>query len=65
VKERIEAAIKCIPITPSILRVQEKIKGAVERSMLSGALAKQRVHDLSIAEQERAARDVPNNRKVI
>ena len=33
--------------------------------MLSSALAKQRVHDLSIAEQERAARDVPNNCRVI
>jgi hypothetical protein len=33
--------------------------------MLSSALAKQRVHDLSITKQERAAQDVPNNRRVV
>jgi hypothetical protein len=33
--------------------VQDKIEGAAERSMLSGALAKQRVYDLGITEQER------------
>jgi hypothetical protein len=33
--------------------------------MLSSALAKQRVHDLSIAKQERATREALNNCKVI
>jgi hypothetical protein len=65
VKERMEAAMKGIPITPSVLQVQEKIEGAAERSMLSGALAKQRVHDLGIAEQERAVREAPDNRRVV
>jgi hypothetical protein len=45
--------------------VQEKVENAAERSMLSGALAKQRVHDLSIAEQERERRNEKDNNKVI
>ena len=53
------------PITPSVLRVQEKVEGAAERSMLSGALAKQRVHDLSIAEQEREKRKDKDNNKIV
>ena len=48
-RERIEAAINGIPITPSVKRIQEKVKGAAERLILSGALAKQRVYDLSLA----------------
>jgi hypothetical protein len=65
VKERIEATISGTPITPSVKRVQEKIKGAAERSILSSALAKQRVHDLSLAEQEREKRKNTDNNKVV
>jgi hypothetical protein len=65
VKEGIKVAIKDIPIIPLVKHVQEKIEGAAERSILSGALVKQRVHDLSIAKQEQAARDNPDNRKII
>jgi hypothetical protein len=45
-----------IPITPSVLRVQEKVEAASERSILAGALARQRVLDLGLAEKERLAR---------
>jgi hypothetical protein len=65
VKERIEAAINGTPITPSVKRVQEKVEGATERSMLSRALAKQRVHDLSLAAQEREKRDDRDNGRIV
>jgi hypothetical protein len=39
-----------IPITLSVLQVQDKVAQALEQSMLAGALATNRVHDLSIAE---------------
>jgi hypothetical protein len=65
VKERIEAAINGTPITPSVKRVQEKVEGAAERSILSGALAKQRVYDLSLAAQEREKRDNKDNGKIV
>jgi hypothetical protein len=39
-----------IPITPSVLQVQDKVLQALERSILVGALSTNRVHDLSIAE---------------
>jgi hypothetical protein len=45
-----------IPITPSVLRIQEKVEAASERSILAGALARQRVLDLGLAEKERLAR---------
>jgi hypothetical protein len=45
-----------IPITPSVLRVQEKVEAASERSILASALARQRVLDLGLAEKERLAR---------
>lgn len=48
-KERIEAAINGTLNTPSVKHVQEKIKGAAERSILSRTLTKQRVYDLSLA----------------
>jgi len=62
---RIEAALSGTPITPSVKRVQEKLEGAAERSILSGALAKQRVHDLSLAEQERESRNAPDNSRIV
>jgi hypothetical protein len=39
-----------IPITPSVLRVQDKVTQAVEQSMLAGALTTNKVYNLSIAE---------------
>jgi len=45
-----------IPITPTVIRVQDKVEAASQRSMLSGALAKHRIHDLSIAEAARLKR---------
>ena len=49
VRERIEAVMNSILITLSVKCVQKKVKGAAEWLILSGALAKQRVHDLSLA----------------
>jgi hypothetical protein len=65
VKERIEAVMNGILITPSIKHVQEKVEGIAEQSILSGALVKQRVHDLSLAEQEREKRNDRDNGRII
>jgi hypothetical protein len=64
-KERIEAAMEGVSIIPFVKHVQEKIEGAVEWLILSGAFAKQRVHDLSIAEQERSVCNDPDNHKIV
>ena len=45
-----------IPITPSVLQVQDKVAQATERSILAGVLATNRIHDLSIAEAARKER---------
>jgi hypothetical protein len=45
-----------IPITPSVLQVQDKVSQALEQSMLAGALATNQVHDLTIAETARKER---------
>jgi hypothetical protein len=45
-----------IPITPSVLRVQDKVSQASEQSMLARALSTNKVHDLSIAEAARKER---------
>jgi hypothetical protein len=65
VQEQIKVAINSIPITLPIRRVQEKVEGAAERSILSSALAKQRVYDLGIIEQERAKRNNKDNNKIV
>jgi hypothetical protein len=39
-----------ILITPLVLRVQDKVAQATERSMLARTLATNRIHDLSITE---------------
>ena len=49
-------SINGIPITPSVLHVQEKVEAASERSILASALARQRVLDLGLAEKKRLAR---------
>jgi hypothetical protein len=54
-----------IPIILSVKHIQEKVKGIAERSILSGALAKQRVHDLSLTEQEREKRNNRDNGRII
>ena len=53
-----------IPITPSVLRVQDKVAQASERSMLARALATNRVHDLSIAEAARKERKEASSKVV-
>ena len=65
VKERLEAAVHGVPITPSVLRVQEKVEGTAERSMLSGALAMQRIYDLNLAAVERQKRGERSNNKIM
>jgi hypothetical protein len=64
-KKRIEVAINGTPITLSVKRVQEKVESALEQSMLSKALAKQRVHDLSLAAQEQEKRDNKDNGRIV
>ena len=44
------------PVTPSVIRVANKVEKASQRSMLAGALATNRIHDLSIAEAARQKR---------
>ena len=38
------------PITPSVIRIAEKIEKAAETSMLSGALSKHRLQDMATTE---------------
>ena len=64
-RERIEAVMNSILITTSVKRMQEKVEGTVERPILSGALTKQSVYDLSFAAQEREKRKDKDNIKVI
>jgi hypothetical protein len=40
IKSRTMQLMNGIPITPSVLRVQEKVEAALERSILAGALAR-------------------------
>jgi hypothetical protein len=44
------------PITPSMVRVQDKIEKASETSMLTGALSTNLLRDLTIAEDARKSR---------
>jgi hypothetical protein len=53
-----------IPITPSVLRVQDKVAQATERLMLARALATNRIHDLSIAEAARKERKEASSKVV-
>ncbi len=53
VQSRQAAAIKGTPITPSVIRVIDKLESSAQRSMYSGALSTHRVHDLSIAAARR------------
>jgi hypothetical protein len=50
------AAINGIPITLTVVRVQDKVEAALQRSMLLGALAKQRVYDMGLVEAVRQKR---------
>ena len=53
-----------IPITPLVLRVQDKVSQASERSMLARALSTNRVHDLTIAEAARKERKEASDKVV-
>lgn len=54
IRERTLGAIeRQEPITPSVLRVQDKLESISRSSMLKGALASNRLYDLSIAEARR------------
>jgi hypothetical protein len=48
--QTISAIDSDILITPSVLRVQDKVAQATERLILAGALATNRIHNLSITE---------------
>jgi vacuolar-type H+-ATPase subunit E/Vma4 len=53
IRSRTVEAIQGVPITPSVVRVQDKIEKASETSMLTGALSTNRLRDLTIAEDAR------------
>jgi hypothetical protein len=53
-----------IPITPSVLRVQDKVAQAAERSILARALSTNRIYDLSIAEAARKERKEASGKAV-
>jgi hypothetical protein len=54
VKGRMQAAIgNEQPLTPSVAHVQNKLEKSAQRSMLSGALSKNRLYDLSLAAERR------------
>ena len=65
VAQRIDDAINGTPLTPSVKRVHDKVERAAERLIISGGLTKQRVHDLSIIEQERERRNDKDNNKIV
>jgi hypothetical protein len=52
-KRQIESLEQGEPITPSVIRVADKIEKASEASMLAGALSTHRLHDLASAEAMR------------
>jgi hypothetical protein len=54
-----------IPVTPLVIRVQDKVEQALQRSILAGALATNRVYDLSVAEKARAAKKNLKGNKII
>jgi hypothetical protein len=60
-----KAAMDGTPVTPLVIRVQDKVEQASQRSILAGALVTNRVHDLSIAEKARAARKDPKGNKIV
>ncbi len=64
IKERIIAVINGIPVTPTVVRVQDKVEAASQRSILSGTLAKQRVHDLGLVEAVQQKRKVDSGKVV-
>jgi C-terminal processing protease CtpA/Prc len=53
IQSRTVEAMQGAPITPSVVRVQDKIKKASETSMLTRALSTNRLQDLTIAEDAR------------
>jgi hypothetical protein len=54
-----------ILVTPLVIRVQDKVEQASQRSILASILITNRVHDLSIIEKARAARKDPKGNKII
>lgn len=63
-KRQFDAVDQDLPITPSVIRVFQKVEKASETSMLSGALSKHRLQDLSQAEAIRKRRN-EGSRKVV
>lgn len=55
-KRQFDALEGRIPLTPSVIRVSEKVEKASETSILAGALSTHRLHDLSVAEAARKRR---------
>jgi hypothetical protein len=53
-----------VPITPSVVRVAERVEKASETSILRGALSTHRLHDLSDAEAARKRRKEESSKVV-
>ena len=65
ISERIKAAIDGILVTLLVIRVQDKVEQASQRSILARALATNRVLDLSIVEKARQARKDSRGNKIV
>jgi hypothetical protein len=61
-KEWLEVVVHGVPITTSVLQVQEKVEGTAE---LSGTLATQRIYDLNLVAVEQQKRDKRSNNKIV
>lgn len=63
-KRQYESVKNQIPLTPSVLRVADKVEKAAETSMLRGALSTHRLHDMTEAENARKKRKQQNGKVV-
>ena len=61
-KEWLEVVVHGVPITPSVLQVQEKVECTAE---LSGTLATQKIYDLNLVAVEQQKRDKRSNNKIV
>ena len=63
-KRHFESVEQGVPLTPSVVRVTEKVKKASETSILRGALLTHRLYDLSDTEVARKRRKEESSKVV-
>jgi hypothetical protein len=56
IRERMNDAMGGVPLTPSVMRLQDKVEKASMTSIHAAAFSTNRIHDLSIAEAARKKR---------